>query len=281
MLTKFLLSGGAANLDPIKSIGGLPSNKEVSSSIDGLFKRISKAEAKTGSILYRCIYVLNSSQEFTLDDLTVWIENDDILPSSIKIGIPVQNEIQKIKITEYPVGGTFALTYTGTVNGTLVSQTTNDIQWTPDLTVASSNIADALNALDLLGGVSVVGSRPKKDRWEYLVTFGGINGNRNHLPLEVANNNLLGDPPQVIISTIQNGMPINAVTPNIGFDNQPPFKINFTEPKTFLEGILVGNLEPLDIFGIWLKRTCPAGTVGEVDLVDKLTINIQTKVLVS
>ena len=55
---EFRLSGGAANADPLLSIGGAMSSVEVVGST--IFDTVSGAESAAGRVEYRCIYVYNN-----------------------------------------------------------------------------------------------------------------------------------------------------------------------------------------------------------------------------
>ena len=67
---EYRLSGGAANSDPILSIGGAMSSVEATGST--LFDTVSSAEAAAGDTEYRCVYIYNNgATEAT--SISLWI----------------------------------------------------------------------------------------------------------------------------------------------------------------------------------------------------------------
>jgi hypothetical protein len=82
---KYRLSGGASNTDPSASIGGAMSSTDVGSNI---FDNVGSAEAATGDIEYRCLYVLNSHGTLTAQAAKVWIQaNTPSEDTTIDIGL--------------------------------------------------------------------------------------------------------------------------------------------------------------------------------------------------
>lgn len=61
---KYYLSGGAANADPMLSLGGAISTTEIAANT--LFDDVPSAEASAGDTEYRCIYVKNTHATITL-----------------------------------------------------------------------------------------------------------------------------------------------------------------------------------------------------------------------
>lgn len=85
---KFYLSGGAANTDPELSVGGVISNSEVVSTVNGLFTSVSAAQAASGLIDYRCIYLRNTNLVDTVDAMKIWIQaQTSSTDTSIDIGL--------------------------------------------------------------------------------------------------------------------------------------------------------------------------------------------------
>lgn len=68
---KYKLSGGAANSDPLASIGGAKSSVDSSSTI---FDDVTSGEATSGDIEYRCVYILNSHVTLSYQAAKVWIQ---------------------------------------------------------------------------------------------------------------------------------------------------------------------------------------------------------------
>ena len=63
---KLRLSGGATNSDPLLSIGGAMSSTPVGLN---LFDNVSTGEAATGDTEYRCVYLLNQSDDLLVNRL--------------------------------------------------------------------------------------------------------------------------------------------------------------------------------------------------------------------
>lgn len=73
---KFYLSGGAANTDPLLSVGGAISSTEVSATaLNNVWSDITAETMSDGFLDYRCIYIKNTSAE-TLTDAVVWISSN-------------------------------------------------------------------------------------------------------------------------------------------------------------------------------------------------------------
>ena len=97
----FFLSGGTNNLSPSLSLGGSPSTKEVTSSINNLFSRVTKDESQNGGDRYRCIYVFNNTTA-TLTNCQAWATSGTA--SEITLGIESANDFQRVilgKIIEH------------------------------------------------------------------------------------------------------------------------------------------------------------------------------------
>jgi hypothetical protein len=52
---------------------------------------------------------------------------------------------------------------------------------------------------------------------------------------------------------------INGVAPYTGFANNAPSGVEFVVPRNKDEGILIGDLRPMDGFYVWVKRVVPSG----------------------
>jgi len=62
---KYRLSGGAANADPLVSLGGAKSSVDAGSN---LLDPVSSSEALAGDIEYRCYYIHNAHATLTLEN---------------------------------------------------------------------------------------------------------------------------------------------------------------------------------------------------------------------
>lgn len=87
---KFYLSGGAVNISPAASLGGIISAVPVmDDTLNNLFDDVTGAEHLAGDINYRCIYVKNDSAE-TAANVKIYIEtNTPAIDDSIEIGVDV------------------------------------------------------------------------------------------------------------------------------------------------------------------------------------------------
>lgn len=79
------LSGGAANGDPLLSLGGAKSSVEATAGT--LFDTVTAAEASAGDIEYRCVYVHNADPLLTLTASRVWIHVQAVQPAGIAIAL--------------------------------------------------------------------------------------------------------------------------------------------------------------------------------------------------
>lgn len=269
------LSGGLYNSDPNASLGGSPSSHGLTTFVDNLFAKTSKVDYTEGAQSYRCIYVTNSGQT-TYSNLVAWVSQDNNL-SSVQIGVHREIEVQGVLLGGYPVGGNFSLRYNATVGGLTVSQDTQPIQFVPDTVTLANNVASALNALTLLEDVTVV-ANPFPSYWQCLVKFGGSHSYRYHLPLEVANNSLIGTEPTVTIYMQVQGGPVNEMASDIGFENQAPAGVIFYDATDFSHAISTGSLESLDTMAIWLSRMTPANLQPTEQTVDNADLHLEGQI---
>ena len=80
---KFYLSGGYFNSDPSLSLGGETSSFQlVSGTLNGLFDRVDTAEAESGDMEFRCVYLRNTSQTRKLLGAKIWIETGTASPDT-------------------------------------------------------------------------------------------------------------------------------------------------------------------------------------------------------
>jgi hypothetical protein len=71
----FRLSGGSANSDPAASLGGAMSSVAAGTGLNGLFDKVSSADAAAGDTEYRCIYVVNTGTT-TAEIAKIWIQSN-------------------------------------------------------------------------------------------------------------------------------------------------------------------------------------------------------------
>lgn len=107
------LSGGAANSDGNAALGGAKSANSMSSSVDALFDYTSAAEAVSGDVEYRCVYLHNANAVDTMLAATVWIAAQTPLAGSvlaIGLGTAAINATEQVIANEStaPSGVTFS-----------------------------------------------------------------------------------------------------------------------------------------------------------------------------
>ena len=279
-------SGGPFNIDPLQSIGGLMSETPLfNNSLDNLFNSSPTLITGQDFIDCRAIYILNSSETNTYQDVSIAFDHDPTTGTDIEMWLPLRNEQQQIVFNNFAqvTGGYFILKNGPADNATPTSQ----ISWSSNITTLASNIQSALSAIF---SVSVTGSL-SGTTGTFIVTFINDDGNKLHPILAVAENALslpngteeitissvmlpVTNPSGLVVMTPQRGTPINDVAENMFFSNNLPTAANWTTSDTGF--ILVGTLRPADAFFVWFKRTIPSAAVLSNGLLpsDQFTINI-------
>lgn len=85
---KYYLSGGAGNVDPNASIGGIRSTTVVGAGIDNLFDDVTGAEAAAGDISYRCFFFRNEDANANgLIAPIAWIDVQSEALDTVSIGL--------------------------------------------------------------------------------------------------------------------------------------------------------------------------------------------------
>lgn len=81
----YRLSGGAANADPLLSLGGAKSSVAASTNI---YDDVTSAEATAGDIEYRCIYIHNAHATLSYLAPKVWVQaNTPSADTTVAIGL--------------------------------------------------------------------------------------------------------------------------------------------------------------------------------------------------
>lgn len=82
---RFRLSGGAANSDPLASLGGAKSSVDTGA---GIFDGVTSSESAAGDIEYRCVYVHNAHATLTLSNAVAWLPSNTPSTSTIvEVGV--------------------------------------------------------------------------------------------------------------------------------------------------------------------------------------------------
>lgn len=260
---KFLLSGGVANTDPNKSIGGAASTQVLIGSLNNLFSNLTEAQTATGYTDYRCLYIENSNGTDSFNNVKSYIESQVTEGASVLIGSYDATEKQRLTLTDAPItGGTITLTYNG-VN-------TAAIAWGGDKDVFRVNMQNALNALSTLSGISIpsISVVTTSTTTYYLdIFFQGNNDNRSHPLLEVFDLSLTGCN-QALFSRITEGGPVNRVADQLDFATDTPNNVIFDD-YIDSDPFVIGTLNAGDNVPIWIKRITPlnAETVANDGLV--------------
>lgn len=245
----YVLSGGTNNQDPDQSLGGDPSVFSVpSKAMNNLFEDVTDDETKAGLIDYRCIYIFNNHATDALYNCKIYLSSQKAGGSNIQVGILQTTDLQRITITGTVTGGTFTIAYES--HNVVVTYDANIGVW-------GANLQSGLNNLTSLSGVNVQGSIVSNSII-FDVRFEGNDDNRSHELLQLISNNLTGSP-NILISKIFNGSPINSTAPDIEFPTVTPFDVEFVDTSKS-SPIEVGTIYPSDGFSVWLKRTTIAGT---------------------
>lgn len=107
---QYRLSGGAANTSPAASLGGAKSSTQVTGSV--VFDAVQGAEATSGDVEYRVLYVHNAHATLTLQNAKAWISANTPSPDTvihIAVGSSVVNGTEPTLADENtpPTGLTF------------------------------------------------------------------------------------------------------------------------------------------------------------------------------
>lgn len=82
---QFRLSGGASNLNPFASLGGVMSSQQIKDdSLDGFIDQISITQRDTGHTDYYCFYVHNASSVSQMTTAKIWFT---VMPSIMSMAI--------------------------------------------------------------------------------------------------------------------------------------------------------------------------------------------------
>lgn len=108
------LSGGAANVSPAASLGGVMSADDdgviVDNVMNNLWDDVSGAEATVGDTEFRGVYVVNEHATLTLESAVVWIEEQTASPdTAITIAVAAEGTMATIATeTDPPTGVVFS-----------------------------------------------------------------------------------------------------------------------------------------------------------------------------
>jgi|LSQX01.1.fsa_nt_gb hypothetical protein len=249
-----VLSGGSANLDPNKSLGGQPSSSPiVNNSLNNLFDDISPDEADVGHEDYRCIYIFNDG-DTSVFEVALWISSDYTGGATMELGVEQASEMQRITVAGSPTGGSLLLSY---------DSREFTVFYHSDLADWAKELQTKLNALTndqggkLLGGVSVT-TQNTGAVTIFDINFIGRDASRNHSTITVVANSLTPNS-TITIATTRQGGPINTSAVGIDVETTPPGGVSFFAASE-ASPISFPRLDPGDGFPLWVKRTILAET---------------------
>jgi len=255
----FLLSGGPNNTDPSKSIGGEPSNTQISSGIlNNLYDDVAPGETEAGFIDYRAFYVANDGDS-TVSNVRLWIASEVAGGSTVQMGIENKNELQIVTISA-PFGLTGgSVTYSIQDQNFLVVASPTDVEtWSFNFETALLNLM--VDGQPLFTDVTVttifvpaqVGSS-----FVHNIVYSGADGSKNQGALTLESNNLVPGSSIVLPATSSNGAPINTIAPLLDIDTTAPGGVIFSVP-TEDNPIVLPKLNAGDSFPVWVKRETEA-----------------------
>jgi len=107
---QYRLSGGAANADPLLSLGGIKSATAFGANF---FDDVTSAQSAAGSVEYRCLYVHNNNATLIYQNAVIWIQaNTPSVDTTLDIGIGTSaiNGVEAATASETvaPTGVTFS-----------------------------------------------------------------------------------------------------------------------------------------------------------------------------
>ncbi len=242
----YLLSGGFANADPLRSLGGDPSVARLTT---GLFKDISPAQASLGLTDYRCVYIANDSGSDSLYGIAAYTDEATAGGAAVDLGFFLQNDIQQVSVDDgvAVTGGSVVFQYEG-VNFT--------VGWASGIDAWAANFQAAIRAIPHLEDVVISGG-VNGNTSQFQINFTGAAGHRYHPPVNVITNSLASGSFPITVLKIFNGSPINSLAGEIDAVTTTPSGISFAAATPGSPAVIGGDLRPSDILPIWMRRVCP------------------------
>lgn len=249
-------TGGSVNTDPRQSLGGNPSSQPVTGLANNLFTDITDAESISGIIDYRCVYIFNNNLNNALYNVRIFTNEESV--AIIDLGIQKQLEIQNLALNRIATGGYLTISYPG--------KPSVSVNWDADLSTLATNIQHSLNAIFESTLVTVSGNT-------FNIKFNGSDDYRFHDILTVNTSNLTPINIVASVSRIAVGQPINYIPDILESNLTTPAGVDFIG-TTSESPIVIGTLNALEGFPLWLRRTCVAGT--KATQADNLSLTIQS-----
>jgi hypothetical protein len=270
----FKHSAGPSNCDPCNDLGGVISSCDITcDELDNLFHSIGPKLSRKGHEDYRCFYIKNISDTYTLRNAIIYLSGTGsgvpghLGGTYVAIGVLLKNEIQQVVVNGLSPpfeGEYFELQVPG-------YPSTFKVFYSPNITEWVGNFQTAIRAVEGMPEVVVkaVGIVPNVtftiDYGGHETTNAGEHGTQDHFRwtqashrlidlITVVSNNLQGC--TVTPFPVQDGSPVNTVATTIPDEITPPDGIPF---NYYLRGnpVRVGDLRPGDFVPLWIRRTLP------------------------
>lgn len=279
----FVLSGGTANINPNKSLGGDPSSTPIiSDSLNNLFDDVSPEQSISGTEDYRCIYVFNDG-DTTVWSMSLWAESLTGGGASIELGIESNNETQRLTIIG-AVGGTLTLQFQNRQFTT--NYNPNTAVWAAQLQTVLRNLTVSDQSTEkIFRQVSVSAQNIGSNTIIFDIIWSGKDSKRNFDKIQavVDSNNLdIGNlllpigQTSVGISVVRQGSPVNTIANEINVETVAPGGVSFVATNE-LAPIVLPRVSPGDGFPIWIKRTVPANITATAN--DNFTLKMSAQSL--
>jgi len=247
-------TGAGTNNDPAKSLGGVPSAFQISGST--IFANVSDAQASSGVIHYRCIYLSNETSSTNVYNSELYISDEIAGGADISLGFKVADERQFVTVSDFSTitGGYLDVTYNRDVSYPLT------VNWNATPATFGNNFQTQLNTIDGLEDVAVSASYDVGlDVITFQIDFVLGAGSRFHEILVVDSTNLTytGGLPNTTVERNVSGSPINTETVDVSVETTAPSGVVFGYTTLNLN-----TFRPLDIIPIWIRRVVASGTSG-------------------
>jgi hypothetical protein len=247
------LSGGTNNSNPNLSLGGDPSIYPVGTNLANLFSNITPLDALTGYQDYRCFYVFNNNDTYSLYDINIYFDTELDYPLQLSLGLYLASDLQKLTISGNVQSGYIVVRY-----GDTSYSYTGNVNWGTGYQDFRTNLENALNSTGGLTGVVVTVVQTGATNI-FNIAFQGYDANKYQPTLFVVTSTLVtasASIPTINVAKIINGSPINTIPDAITDSTTAPNAVVFYNTSATNKK-LVGTLAPYDGLPVWVKRTVP------------------------
>lgn len=277
----FKHSAGPINCDPCQDLGGPISVCDISTGLDNLFHSIGPKLSRKGHEDYRCFYIQNVHDTFTLRNVLIYFEGlGRQVPGKRSgayhaIGVTLRDEVQQITVTGPlpPLEGQyFELMVPGYSPSFNVFYDPNITKWVGNFQTAIRGVEGMPEVVVTVGEGDVVGAPTNVT---FTINYGGHDSRarntgghkgvddharwnqaaKHQIDLITVVTNTLSNV-VVVPSTVTDGSPVMTTAVTIGSEITPPAGIVF---DYYFRGnpIRIGDLRPGEYLPIWIRRTLP------------------------